>query len=48
MSEEINNEPTGKPLEKTETGAAQPETPALSKEQEEILLKRLRDLGYVE
>lgn len=45
MSEDTRSEQTEpKPAE---TGK-EPETPTLSKEQEEILLKRLRDLGYVE
>lgn len=50
MEDEINNQPAGTQPAAGEgvEGVAEPETAALSREQEEILLKRLRDLGYVE
>lgn len=51
MADEIKHEPAeAQPAgpEDNAGASAEPETPSLSREQEEILLKRLRDLGYVD
>jgi hypothetical protein len=48
MADEIKQEPAEAQPAGPEDTLVEPETPTLSREQEEILLKRLRDLGYVD